>query len=993
MVVGTEKLESAADQGGEILKPRTDKREYRRIVLKNSLEVLLISDPETDKCSASMNVSVGSFSDPEGLDGLAHFLEHMLFYASEKYPEEDSYSKYITEHGGRTNASTSRENTNYHFDINTDSFDEALDRFAQFFIKPLMSADAIMREINAVDSVSCLPFMFTQLKKHLSRKDYPYHKFSTGNMDTLHVRPEAKGIDTRSELIKFYDKHYSASIMHLVVYGKESLDKTQDLVEEMFQEIRNTNKSIPKFPGQPCTPDHLQVLVKAVPITQGHKLTVSWPVIPSIHHYEEAPCMYLGHLIGHEGEGSLFHALKTLGWATRLYAGEADLTMWYSFFNVSVDLTDAGHEHMQEILGLLFRQIKHLQESGVSQWIFDEVFGIINLDSVSLKSLIHFYILLLLKLSAICEAKFHYQAKRDPVSYAKAISRNMKIYPTKHWLVGSSLPSRFNPDIVHKVLNELTPSNVRIFWRSKKFEGQTDKIEPWYNTAYSFENINEFTIQEWVKSAPDVKLHQQVPNVFIPTDFSLKDVKDKNIFPVLLRKTSFSRLWYKPDTKFFIPKAYVKIDFNCPLANTSPDAVVLSNTFVWLLVDYLNEYAYYARAAGLNYGLSLSGNGFELYLGGFNHKLRILLEAFMQKIAKFEVKHDRFYVIKETITKAYENIKFQQPYEQAMSYCSMVLQVRTWPWTEKLDALTHLEPEDLVNFVPMLLSRTFVECYIAGNVEKNEAESMVKHIEDVLFNDPKPISRPIFQSQSTTNRVVTLGTEMKYFYHQEGSNPSDENSALVHYIQVHQDEFAMNSKLQLFRLIAKQATFHQLRTVEQLGYITSLSQSNHTGIYGVQFIIQSSVKGPGHIDSRVESLLKDLESKLHKIGDEEFKSNVTALIDMKLEKHKNLNEESLFYWREIKNGTFKFNRIEEEVAALRELKKEELIDFFDEYIKVDAPKKKSLSICVYGSQHLKEMMSDKDKVASPFIEIEDIVGFRKSQPLYGSLKGWSQMKL
>ncbi|KAL0714663.1 hypothetical protein Bca4012_021642 [Brassica carinata] len=949
MAVGNENMEVAAavpmDKGGEIVKPRTDKREYRRIVLKNSLQVLLISDPETDKCAASMNVSVGSFSDPEGLDGLAHFLGtflhckiqslssvyHMLFYASEKYPEEDSYSKYITEHGGSTNAYTSTEDTNYHFDINIDSFDEALDRFAQFFIKPLMSADATMREIKAVDSENQKNLLsdswrMRQLQKHLSREDHPYHKFSTGNMDTLHVQPEAKGIDTRSELIKFYDKHYSANIMNLVVYGKENLDKTQCLVEGMFQEIRNTDKSVPRFPGQPCTPDHLQVLVKAVPIKKGHKLTVSWPITPSIHHYEEAPCMYLGHLIGHEGEGSLFHALKTLGWATRLYAGEGDWTLDYAFFNVSVDLTDAGHDHLQDIIGLLFRHIKLLQQSGVSQWIFDE-------------------------LSAISEAEFHYQAKTDPISYVVDISSNMT------------------------------------------FEGQTDKAEPWYNTAYSRENITESTIQEWMQSAPDVNLLLPTPNVFIPTDFSLKDVKDKETFPVLLRKTSFSRLWYKPDTKFFKPKAYVKIDFNCPLAVTSPDAAVLSNAFVWLLVDYLNEYAYYAQTAGLDYGLSLSDNGFELYLVGFNHKLRILLEAVMQKIAKFEVKPDRFSVVKETITKAYQNYKFQQPYQQALSYCSMVLQDNTWPWTEELDALSQLEAEDLVSFVPLLLSRTFIECYIAGNVEKNEAESMVKHIEDVLFNDPKPISRPLFPSQFLTSRVVELRSGMRYFYHQEGSNPSDENSALVHYIQVHQDEFAMNSKLQLFGLIAKQATFHQLRTVEQLGYITSLSRSKYSGVYGVQFIIQSSVKGPGHIDSRVESLLKDLESKIYKISDEEFKSNVTALIDMKLEKHKNLSDESYFYWEEIQNGTFKFNRMDAEVAALRELKKEELIEFFDEYIKVDAPKKKSLSICVYGSQHLKEMASDKEQVAPNFTEIEDIVGFRKSQPLYGSLKGWNQLKL
>ena len=42
---------------GEILKPRNDKREYRRIVLPNSLEALLVSDPETDKVPPSLWVT------------------------------------------------------------------------------------------------------------------------------------------------------------------------------------------------------------------------------------------------------------------------------------------------------------------------------------------------------------------------------------------------------------------------------------------------------------------------------------------------------------------------------------------------------------------------------------------------------------------------------------------------------------------------------------------------------------------------------------------------------------------------------------------------------------------------------------------------------------------------------------------------------------------------------------------------------------------------
>lgn len=127
----------------------------------------------------------------------------------------------------------------------------------------------------------------------------------------------------------------------------------------------------------------------------------------------------------------MFLALKILGWATGLYAGEPDWTVEYSFFNVSINLTDACHEHMKDILGLLFRQIKLLQQSGVSQWIFDE-------------------------LSAIFEAEFHYQAKIDPISYAVNISSNMTN------LLGI------------------------------KYEGQTDKVEPWYNTA---EKIIKFTIQ------------------------------------------------------------------------------------------------------------------------------------------------------------------------------------------------------------------------------------------------------------------------------------------------------------------------------------------------------------------------------------------------------------------------------------------------------------------------------------------------------------------
>lgn len=68
----------------DIIKSANDKRTYRGLELTNGLRVLLVSDPTTDKSAASLDVNIGSLSDPRELPGLAHFLEHMLFLGTEK---------------------------------------------------------------------------------------------------------------------------------------------------------------------------------------------------------------------------------------------------------------------------------------------------------------------------------------------------------------------------------------------------------------------------------------------------------------------------------------------------------------------------------------------------------------------------------------------------------------------------------------------------------------------------------------------------------------------------------------------------------------------------------------------------------------------------------------------------------------------------------------------------------------------------------------------
>ena len=61
-----------------------DEREYRLLTLENQLQVLLISDPESPKAAAALDVMVGSGDNPPGRGGLAHFLEHMAFKGTSK---------------------------------------------------------------------------------------------------------------------------------------------------------------------------------------------------------------------------------------------------------------------------------------------------------------------------------------------------------------------------------------------------------------------------------------------------------------------------------------------------------------------------------------------------------------------------------------------------------------------------------------------------------------------------------------------------------------------------------------------------------------------------------------------------------------------------------------------------------------------------------------------------------------------------------------------
>jgi len=299
-----------------------DSKQYRYLVLENELQVLLISDSGTPKAAGALDVMVGHGDNPPGRAGLAHFLEHMLFLGTEKYPDAAEYEQYTTEHGGRRNAFTSFEHTNYFFDIDEAFLPEALDRFAQFFIAPKFDAQYVQREKNAVEAEYQMGLKSDgrrglDVLQEVMNPQHPFSQFAVGSLESLADRP---GSSVRDELLAFYEKHYSANVMRLVVLGSQSLDELEELVVPMFAQVPNKSFEPSEIAEPLFTANSLPMFVQVKPQATLRQLSVVFPITDYRAQYRIKPVSYVANLVGHEGEGSLLSQLKVEGLAEGLGA-------------------------------------------------------------------------------------------------------------------------------------------------------------------------------------------------------------------------------------------------------------------------------------------------------------------------------------------------------------------------------------------------------------------------------------------------------------------------------------------------------------------------------------------------------------------------------------------------------------------------------------------------------------------------------------------------
>jgi secreted Zn-dependent insulinase-like peptidase len=884
-----------------------DDSAYRYLVLDNGLQVLLVSDPDTRKAAASLNVEVGSGDNPPGRGGLAHFLEHMLFLGTDKYPDHAEYERFITEHGGSRNAYTSFEHTNYFFDVDEAHFAGALDRFAQFFIAPRFDAEYVEREKNAVEAeyqmgLKSDPRRGLDVFQAVMNPAHPFSQFSVGSLETLADRP---GSAVRDELLAFYDRYYSANLMRLVVYGSEPLDELEALVTPLFSQVPNKDYRHEAIETPIFPPGSLPMLVKVRPEATLRQLEVSFPLADYRPEYHTKPLAYLGNLLGHEGEGSLLSRLKSEGLAESLGAGTGLSWRGGSLFSLSISLTEKGVVDYERVLQLIFAYADMLREEGPRARLYDEQ-------------------------TRIADLSFRFREDSGAMGYVTSLSTGMQHYAPQDILRGPYIMDDYRPQMLREAVAAIRPDNAVVTLTDAAVE--TDRLSAHYEVPYAVETIGREQLARWQTPVAAELFALPAPNPFIADDVSLETVAAGNPpHPKIVRQSERLVAWFRQDDEFRVPRGATYVNFKSPLVGQTAEQAASAGLYVALLKDAVNEYTYPAHLAGLSFDLYKHAQGVSLRISGYDDKQDVLLDALVRDIARPEFEPARFDNIRLDLIRSLENVRTSRPSSQVIGDLREAMQHGQWGEEALIEVLEGITLADIEAYAAQFWAGARAEIMLYGNYPPAAVDVVAERVTALLpAGDPAPLP-PLEVVKLEAGEAVRYPVDIPH-----------DDAVVAWYLQGAGDSWKDRAATALTAQIMKSGFFNELRTEQQLGYIVNAFYYPQLDVPGLLMLVQSPAADAGRVAGSMQRFTGSVVASLDPA---QFERHRQALLSEVLEPDKNLWERAEFYWQSIAKRQWDFQGREQLSSSIKELSMAQWQGYY-ESVFIDAPR--SLQVVAPG---------------------------------------------
>jgi zinc protease len=215
--------------------------------LANGMKVVVLPDHRAPVVTHMLWYRVGAADEVKGKSGLAHFLEHLMFKATDKIPAGE-YSKIVARNGGQDNASTYYDYTNYFFRVAKDRLPQMMEMEANRMVNLRLAEEEVVSELKVVQeerrqNVDSNPGQL--LTEKVFAAMYPGHPYSVpviGRMDEV-----AKL--TRADAVDWYKRWYGPENSILIVAGDTTAADLRPLVERIYGRIpRRGDLTVRRWP-------------------------------------------------------------------------------------------------------------------------------------------------------------------------------------------------------------------------------------------------------------------------------------------------------------------------------------------------------------------------------------------------------------------------------------------------------------------------------------------------------------------------------------------------------------------------------------------------------------------------------------------------------------------------------------------------------------------------------------------------------------------------
>lgn len=850
-----------------IVKSPGDRLDYCALRLDNGLQVLLAHDPDADRASAAMNVATGSAFNPERFPGLAHFLEHMLFLGTDRYPDPDEYHRYLGEHGGHHNAFTAPRDTNYFFDIDPEAFEGALDRFSRFFIAPTLDTDYVERERRAVHSEyqARLQDDARRIEDALNETlnpVHPFNRFSMGNLDTLRDYPDQS---LRDALKTFLTEHYDANTMQLVLLGPQPLSTLAALAERCFSEVPDHGLPLREIDTPVISAERLPLSLSVQSLQHQQQVRFLFPMPDPEADFRLKPASFLADLIGHEGEGSLLSHLRRLGWADGLAAGSARADGRRSLFTVSLELTPAGAEHLDDIQASLMAWIALIRRQGLARWRFEEQ-------------------------ASLAAQQFDFQQRLPPSRQATALSMAMARYPLAEIKSAPHLMTGFDAATIEHYLSSLKADNLLRLYSGPEVEGE--HRSRWFDTPWRFEATDGAPTGRAIEG-----LALPPANDFIATDFTQLPF-DEGAPRALIDEPGFD-LWYRPESRFGSPRVEWRLSLQSPEAGCNVREAVLTELLAHWLDDSLVEALYAARLAGQNSSVHPHARGMTLTFAGWRDRQWQVIDRLLDQLVSAEIEPQEMARAVRELERKWLDEPFDPLHEQMQRALTRALIVPTWQAEARLEALRTLDLDELRRFRTRWLARLHVQGLAVGNLDAASAQAAADLVRSHLAPRIPAADIPDLKVASARDEPPMLRPVSRR-----------EDSAVLRYLQGEGRSLDDRARLALLGQLIDAPFFNRLRTEEQLGYIVAARYQPLLEAPGLMLLVQSPGRSTATLIERIEHFLAGFDETVAALDETTLAPYRQAVYDRLREREQRLGQLASGLWQDLAQGYTDFDRRE-----------------------------------------------------------------------------------